>query len=190
MTFVVDGTNGLTFNDATTQASTATNASNISSGTLGKARLPTGSVLQVVTQNISTSTSVTSNSVWADIAFSPSITPNFSTSKIMVTAYINFNNRTNGLGMDFRLKRSGSVVDTQKQWNQISDPNSSSPNGNGMGSVQTYFYVDSPASTSSLSYTIEMKLRANNGGTGTVNFGTDSANTPVYSNIILMEIAS
>ena len=48
MTFVVDGTNGLTFNDATTQSSTATNASNISSGTLGKARLPTGSVLQVV----------------------------------------------------------------------------------------------------------------------------------------------
>jgi hypothetical protein len=155
-----------------------------------KATLPTGSVLQVVTQNISTSTSVTSNSVFADIAFNPSITPYFSTSKIMVTAYINFSNRTNGLGMDFRLKRSGSVVDTQKQWNQISDPNSTSPNGNGMGSVQTYFYVDSPASTSSLSYTIEMKLRANNGGTGTVNFGTDSANTPVYSNIILMEIAS
>ena len=51
MTFVVDGTNGLTFNDATTQSSTATNASNISSGTLGKARLPTGSVLQVVQTN-------------------------------------------------------------------------------------------------------------------------------------------
>ena len=105
-------------------------------------------------------------------------------------AFINFSNRTNGLGMDFRLKRGGSVIETQNQWNQMSAPNSSDPDGNGMGSVQTYFYMDSPSSTSSLSYTIEMKLRQLNTGTGTVNFATGSNNSPVYSNITLMEIAS
>lgn len=54
MTFIVDGTTGLTFNDSSTQNVTALNASNISAGTLGKARLPTGSVLQVISNNWNT----------------------------------------------------------------------------------------------------------------------------------------
>jgi hypothetical protein len=70
MTFVVDGTNGLTFNDATTQASTATNASNISSGTLGKARLPTGSVLQVQSVYLTSATQLTSSGALHELSTS------------------------------------------------------------------------------------------------------------------------
>ena len=70
MTFVVDGTNGLTFNDATTQSSTATNASNISSGTLGKARLPTGSVLQVQSVYLTSATQLASGGALHELSTS------------------------------------------------------------------------------------------------------------------------
>ena len=98
MTFVVDGTNGLTFNDATTQSSTATNASNISSGTLGKARLPTGSVLQVVnattnsflstTNTIPLDDTIPQNTEGAEF-LTCSITPISASSKLYISVVFN-----------------------------------------------------------------------------------------------------
>ena len=93
MTFVVDGTNGLTFNDATTQSSTATNASNISSGTLGKARLPTGSVVQVQNSYGSTVVAIAnsgSGRVYADL-LTISYTPVSASNKIVLIGTTGFN---------------------------------------------------------------------------------------------------
>ena len=151
--------------------------------------MPAGSVLQVKSQRISTQTTNTSNSVWADVGFSLSITPISTNSKILVTAYINASNRTDGLGEDFRLKRNGTVIETQLQFNQAASPMDASPSTNGMGSVQTYYFYDSPASTSAQTYTIEFKHRDGNSGYFTINYGTGSARSPVYSNLQLMEVA-
>ena len=65
MTFVVDGTNGLTFPNSTTQASAS-------------------KVLQVV-QAVKTDTFSTASSYTSVTGLSASITPSSSTSKILVT---------------------------------------------------------------------------------------------------------
>jgi hypothetical protein len=84
MTFKVDGINGLTFADNSTQNVTALNAANISAGTLGKARLPTGSVLQVVSTNISSSFSASSTSFTHVTTHSLSITTTVANSRIVL----------------------------------------------------------------------------------------------------------
>ena len=111
MTFVVDGTNGLTFNDATTQSSTATNASNISSGTLGKARLPTGSVLQVVNASYGTQ-ATTASSSYSDTGLTATITPTSATSKILVIVDQNgiYSDGNANQGLDIKLLRGATTL--------------------------------------------------------------------------------
>ena len=178
MTFVVDGTNGLTFNDATTQSSTATNASNISSGTLGKARLPTGSVLQVVNAIYSTEYSTTSTSD-TDTGLTATITPLFSTSKILVLIsqkiFANVDAGNNG-GATVKLFRGATNLITAGRVG-LSD---------GTGAMDNYFstsYLDSPSSTSALTYKTTL---ARYGGAGTVY----AQLTSCPSGITLMEIAA
>lgn len=158
-------------------------------GAIESKAIGSGAIRQVVNQRISTQTTNTSNSVWADVGFSLSITPTSTSSKILITAYINASNRTDGLGEDFRLKRNGTVIETQLQFNQVASPMDSSPSNNGMGSVQTYYFYDEPVSTSVQTYTIEFKHRTGNSGSFTINYVTASNNTPVYSNMQLMEVA-
>jgi hypothetical protein len=87
MTFKVDGINGLTFADNSTQNVTALNASNITAGTLAKARMATGSVLQVVSSNFnSTFSQASSGATLYATGHTVTITPISSTSKIYVTA--------------------------------------------------------------------------------------------------------
>ena len=185
MTFVVDGTNGLTFNDATTQASTATNASNISSGTLGKARLPTGSVLQVVNSTYATQTTNASTSVYASTGLTASITPLFTTSKILVFVNHNGNvvtgNTSNG-GIRIKLQRNGSdltVIDGMSAYNGNSANNSG-------GATTSISYLDSPSTTSSTTYSTQFAVR--NVGTAYVQYN-DGAGLQSVSTITLMEIA-
>jgi len=176
MTFVVDGTNGLTFNDATTQASTATNASNISSGTLGKARLPTGSVLQVVSTTTNTSF-LSSSSSYTDTGFSLSITPNFSTSKILVR-FIGGNIQTTSTNAQpyFTVYRGATQLygnrGLQQSWIQ----------SGGFSAPLSLETLDSPATTSATSYKLYMAVNSVAIG---INY-YDSA----YLTITLMEIAA
>jgi hypothetical protein len=174
MTFVVDGTNGLTFNDATTQASTATNASNISSGTLGKARLPTGSVLQVVYGSTGSSTSATT-STYVDTALTASITPTSSTSKILVTAYCGMVVKTaNDLQMNFQILRGSTGIFLGAALNNNAAAASASN--------PTFVVLDSPATTSSTTYKVQIADRDN---VGSVSFNVNGTAT-----ITLMEIAA
>ena len=181
MTFVVDGTNGLTFNDATTQSSTATNASNISSGTLGKARLPTGSVLQVVNATYSTQTS-NSTSTPADTGLTASITPLFSTSKILIMVNQagvekNQNNAENALTLHLQkngsnlVKIGGFIGYTATAVRNI------------VGSLSCA-YLDSPATTSAITY----KTQFFNDGVNAAAVVVQSQS--VVSTMTLMEIAA
>ena len=178
MTFVVDGTNGLTFNDATTQSSTATNASNISSGTLGKARLPTGSVLQVV--NATYSTEVTnSTSTYADTGLTASITPLFSTSKILVFVEQNgCNKQTNNTFINLRLLRGSTVLII---FEAVAGYTNSVTEANFGGSSASY--LDSPSTTSSITYKTQL---ISAGNTALVGVQRNSS----VSTITLMEIAA
>ena len=179
MTFVVDGTNGLTFNDATTQSSTATNASNISSGTLGKARLPTGSVLQVVNATYATNTTTT-GTTFIDTGLSASITPTSSSSKILVSVthpIAKYGGSTAGPYMSLKLLRNSTDLSTFEKQTLYTG---TTVEINGTTST---FYLDSPATTSSTTYKTQYKNVVAN---GTVAINPDSS----VSTMTLMEIAA
>jgi hypothetical protein len=178
MSFTIDGTNGLTFNDATTQASTATNASNISSGTLGKARLPTGSVLQVVSATYATETS-SSTTTYIDTGLTASITPSSSSSKILVLVSQNgIQKRTNNTFIGIQLQRGGSSIAQMAA--TAAGTGTTAINDVGTVSID---YLDSPATTSSTTYKTQFNSGANN---AIAYVQKDSA----ASTITLMEIAA
>jgi hypothetical protein len=198
MTFVVDGTNGLTFNDATTQASTATNASNISSGTLGKARLPTGSVLQVL-QATKTDTFSTSSTSYTDVTgLSVSITPSSASSKILVfmNTSISGGNGSDVNHVGVQIVRGSTAI-------FVGDARGTRMQGTGIVNTAiagqmnhpNAVYLDSPATTSTTTYKLQIKT-TNASYTANVNrSGRDDNNAIGYdgtgtSGITVMEIAA
>ena len=184
MALVLDGSAGVTFPDTSVQAVTATNASNISSGTLGKARLPTGSVLQVVQATTTTPVTIASTT-FVDTGLSASITPTSATSKILVLtsqagiSVIGSNaSRTNIIQL---VRGSTGIFDFQWETN-------GAVGGNGFR-VDPYSaniaYLDSPATTSSTTY----KTQARGDSTAdSLQTRWQQGNRP--SSMILLEIAA
>ena len=127
MSMIIDGTNGLTFNNATTQASA-------------------GSVLQVVNATYSTEVQITT-STWTDIGLTATITPKFATSKILVFVEQCGCAKSNATGLGLRLLRGSTTLITLDT--AAGYTNSSSPNY--IGSICTS-YLDSPATTSATTY--------------------------------------
>jgi len=162
MSMIIDGTNGLTFNNATTQASA-------------------GSVLQVVSgswsgfQGVSTSTftDVTSSSI--------TITPKFSTSKILcIVSANNCGKSTNNTYLNIALIRGSTSICYV----------------NGAGMTQTTLevnqsvnmtYLDSPATTSATTYKLQIASGNNNAQAWINNYQSATGTAP--SSITLMEIA-
>jgi hypothetical protein len=154
---IIDGTNGLTFNNATTQASA-------------------GQVLQVVNATYSTATSTTSEN-YVTTGLTASITPKFSTSKILafisIAQYATVD--TDQSGGSFGLYRGASEI-----------ANLGGNVGYIINTTTTiiplfFQYLDSPATTSSTTYT----LYFSRGSGGTVTVQRD--NSP--SRMTLMEIS-
>jgi hypothetical protein len=146
-----------------------------------KSTLPTGSLLQMVNANFSTSTSTTSSS-FTDLGLSASITPTSSTSKILCIANINgvYKNGHNG-SIGLNICRSATQI-VKFADNGLSYTGTTGASQTA-GSVS---YVDSPATTSSTTYKIQFKNGAGSGGSVTINDGGGD----VSSTLILMEIAA
>ena len=165
MSMILDGTNGLTFNNATTQASA-------------------GQVLQVVQGTYSTIASTSSNT-WTNTGLTASITPKFSTSKILASVFVQGCTKaagTTGTQLALRLNRSSTTIITFA----TNAGDTSGNTGVDIGTVATQ-YLDSPATTSSTAYTLQF---ANDNNTGTVYINNNYFLGAVTSTIILMEIAS
>jgi len=151
MTMIIDGTNGLTFNNATTQASA-------------------GQVLQVVNAKTTVYTSTTSTSYTTIV--SATITPKFATSKILIL--ISASSVSGRPNLIF-TNNAGTNLGYIFNWS-FNDLN---PTG---GSTS---YLDSPASTSALTYSL--KIASSNGTNGArIN---DYATVEGTTTITLMEIA-
>ena len=188
----IAGTTVLTL--PTTSGTLITTAS--SGQSIPKAALPTGSVLQVV-QTAKTDTFSTTSSSFVDITgLTVSITPTSATSKILVIAQVS-SSGMNGNSAMFKL----------------AGGNTSSYIGNASGSAirsvvgggwqqnltnllvsQSLIYLDSPATTSSTTYSVQCTVGGSTGNPVQINYsigggGTNTVATGA-SSIIVMEIAA
>jgi hypothetical protein len=132
-------------------------------------------VLQVVNATYSTQVSATSTT-WVDTGLSASITPIFSTSKILIIVDQNGCQKSNDIEMYLQLLRGSSSI--LYFATGFGSTNSAAKNNFGTASCT---YLDSPATTSSTTYKTQL---GSFGATSTVQ--TASA----ISTITLMEIAA
>ena len=180
-----DGTAANTFTLPAETGTLLTSASN--------ANFPAGSVLQVVSATTSTQVTI-SGTTYTDSGLSASITPTSATSKILVLVnqqMYHYTSASGAISSGVRLLRdSTSILD---------------PATDGTGPLEPYLeiggaseiynsfrhsinYLDSPATTSSVTYKTQGKLRASGSGRA-ISFQTDLT-TDGTSTIILMEIAA
>lgn len=161
MTMIIHGSNGATFPDSSVQASA-------------------GKVLQVVSATYNTSTS-TSTDTYVDTGLTATITPKFSTSKILILITQNglakgTSNASNCIGL--RLHKGA----TNLGLFSIFTGYTNSTADNVIGSA-SFNYLDSPATTSATTYNTKFSSSLNSGAV-TVQ------NNSATSNIVLMEIAA
>lgn len=192
MTAIVDGSNGLTFPDLSIQATSATNATSISSGTLPYARLPAGSILQVVNLiKTDTFTSSTTGS-WLDITgMSLSITPKFVTSKIFVSGQAFAASSANSY---IRVLRNGTPIfvgDASATRLQVTTGSFFNYGDGNIARSHPINGLDSPANTSAVTYKLQFYI---NGGSFYFNRSLNDGDTPDQgrgvSTITLMEVAA
>ncbi len=160
------------------------------SQSIPKAALPTGSVLQVVSATYSTYTEVKSTS-FTDSGLTASITPTSSSSKILVIL-----NPAIGVyrGSNVNVHGSMNIVRGSTQIIQLDAPAITAGTGvTGYIAVSTaasFIYLDSPATTSSTTYKMQMKVNstASDGAVRLNDYMTSAGDTK--STITLMEIAA
>ena len=153
-----------------------TGVSLVQDGVITDANLPTGSVLQVVNGTTNTEASSTTSS-YADTGLSASITPTSSSSKILVLVgqRLFCNNPAGNGGGYLKLMRDSTDLVLADRIGLSDDT----------GAMDVYFstaYLDSPATTSSVTYKTRF---GRNASSGTVFVQLSSAR----ATITLMEIA-
>jgi hypothetical protein len=180
MTFIVDGTSGLTFPNSTVQASA-------------------GNVLQVVQTNLTAtfSQSLAAIATISSDVMSVSITPKFSTSKILIVCnFVMSLTETNRM-FGF-LYKNGSVVT-----GATGDASGSATRVTTMGLQDTnlfgatpmsFTYLDSPATTSSTTYSLRISHGSGSTQTVYINRSTTDDSSAYrgrsISTITVMEIAA
>ena len=173
MSTIINGSSpSITFSDSTTQTTAFTgSASQITSGTLPSAQLPTGSVLQVVSTPI-TSSSSTSSSTFVASNITASITPKFATSKIYVNISVQSDTQASNQVGIMTIYRGGTNLASGYANNSLGYVWSTTSR---LFSVSSLQYLDSPATTSSTTYTLY--FFSNNGGTIVLSNGSASVIT-------------
>ena len=170
------GTNTLTVPALTgTVITTASTGQNIP-----KAALPTGSVLQVVQTQNTTTFSSSSTSFVTPTGMSATITPTSASSKILVIGRISCSGSiTNIITLYSQLIRDSTALDG-------STPATSASADVAFVAERFINYLDSPATTSATTYSIQFR---GDGATWRVNLNGAGGNSSL-STITLMEIAA
>jgi hypothetical protein len=155
------------------------NASVIDAGTLTAARLPAGSVLQVV-QSTTTTSATTSSTSYVDTGFSASITPTSASSKILIIGSAVIRVGISNTNYQHTIFRNGSVnlaPSASRGFIQCRDAG-----GNLSDMTPAFAFLDSPATTSATTYNWYHQSEAATNCT----FAVDSS----FAQITLMEIAA
>jgi len=165
-------------------------------GTIAAARLPAGSVLQVVSSTKTDTFSTATTGSWIDVTgLSVSITPSSSSNKIFVIGRITGMGTSGTTRLQMRLVRDSTAIsigDAAGTRLQVSGNELYVAEiGAYLGSVATF--LDSPSTTSATTYKIQIR---NGNASGTVYLNrsqedTDSSSFPRgTSSITIMEIAA
>lgn len=152
----------------------------LDNGALPTDVLGSGAVLQVVSAQNTTQVTVNTGIIsWVNTGTSATITPKFSSSRILVMVQQSiFHENTTATGTGFRIYRNGSAITAD---------NGYTASYQGADRIHAYTpitYMDSPGSTSALTYTI---YGLNWATGGQVQYQYSGSESP--SRIILMEIA-
>jgi hypothetical protein len=158
----------------------------------GSAFAPVGSILQVVS-TAKTDTFSTSSTSFTDVTgLSVSITPKFSSSKILVMASVSGCGTTGVTSAFFRLMRDSTAIFVS------TDPGSRVASSAAIGSEPLYGsqsikFLDSTSSTSAITYKIQGQCQGGASSTVYVNRGYADTNSNVFtrtaSSITVMEVA-
>jgi hypothetical protein len=152
------------------------NASVINAGTLAGARLPAGSVLQVVQATFTNIQESTTSTSFVDTSVTASITPSSASNKVLVLITSQWHVPTLNKYVGFAIKRNSTDVASGINY---------------VGASLTWgcvsiSYLDSPSSASSVAYTLRFKSFDG----ASVLHGWGSSGGGSTQNIVLMEIAA
>lgn len=148
-----------------------------------RANFGAGAVLQVVQVSTSTQTGTTGSSYVNATNLAASITPSSSSSKILVLVdYSTYTQSDNSINMGVRVLRDGASAIWEDAAAHINNVNANVA----IGTRNSILKLDSPATTNSVTYQVQIK-RTSVAGTGyAVYINGNTANT---STITLVEIA-
>jgi hypothetical protein len=170
LTTIIDGTAGITFP--------------VTAGSASAVQASSGRVLQVVNSDYGVETSTTSTS-FTDSGLTASITPSSTSSKILVIVCmngVNKNDTAGGNAVRLALLRGSTNI--------LNFSDISSYTGTGLTNVtaNSASYLDSPATTSSVTYKTQFSSRTSGQLSYVQSFANTSGNT--RSTMMLMEIAA
>jgi hypothetical protein len=187
----VAGTTVLTL--PTTSGTVLTSASSVA-----RSQLPTGSILQTVQFWTEATTQYSGTNNFTTIDVSASITPISSSSRVLVTYSVTLGSQSN-VPILTRLLRNGSAIGASTQSGGSRNLGNSVVANGGNYSPQhvtgtgTYSYLDSPSTTSALTYAVQVRTRNDETNRVRLNAADDLNTNPFQllgtSTITLFEIA-
>ena len=155
--------------------------------------LPAGTVLQTVNTSFNTQTKVTATSYTDITNASLAITPNFSSSKILVTVNLStrvYDGNTNYANGSFQILRGSTAISGSVPTDGSGTFEVGMFDSGGSSVEMNHRYVntvlDSPSTTSATTYSVKMAVYGSAGGEIGVNLGGSAYGT---STIRLQEIA-
>ena len=177
-----DGLNGLVAN-ANLASSGSASSSTYLRGDRTWASLPAlGKILQV-NQTLYTASFATTSNAYVDV-YSVAITPSSSSSRILLLASVlRAGNHWNDGNQFTAFRRGGAEIFFQRMNNYAGSSGDTANNGYNVGLM----YVDSPGTTSSVTYNVSIAAGGNSGETYVNRNGSQTGLG--YSSIIAMEIA-
>jgi hypothetical protein len=195
---IPDATTTLVGTDAT---QTLTNKSIVATqltGTIAAARLPAGSVLQVVSATKTNTASTTSTSFTNVTGLTASITPSSATSKILVMASVMVSKDNSDATTIFLAFAGGNTSayigdSSSNRVRTISASRYTDANSNirNLMVPVSMLYLDSPNTTSATTYSVQFRVSS---GTGYVNQSGEDVDSSAFgrgaSTITVMEIAA
>ena len=177
----------------TTTISGSTGVNQITDDAITDAKLPAGSVLQVVSTTLSSQVAITTTSmINTDIGLTATITPTSTSSKILIMYKINYCN-SSGAGQTCNLVRGSTQIGNADTGTGVEGFLSmQTANMNNYWSLEAAgSYLDSPSTTSATAYKFTTIAANNNSSLITFNRTArlDAYDPLAVSTITLMEIA-